>query len=151
MADRLANNLTYSRYKYHTFFGKNINIPKVGYNFIKFRNSLKVKKNSLIYINFFNDGNIAIDTSGTSPYSDLYCDDIGKTYTRPDPNVNWRFYFRTVTNTLEHSTINLTQTYSNPGDYNISVVYNNSFVNVNQLIKILQRKFFYKILLLKYS
>ena len=142
MADRLANNLTYTRYKYHTYFGKNIYIPKVGYNFIKFRNSLKVKKNSLIYINTFNDGNIAIDNSGTAPYSDLYCDDIGKSYSRLDPNVNWRLYFRTVTNTLEYSTLNLTQIYSSPGDYNISVVYSGSFVNVYQTLKILQRKYF---------
>lgn len=89
---------------------------------------------------FWNSGgNIAVDTSGVGDYSDFYCNEQGYSYTRLDSGANWRFYFRAVANLMQKTAVS--QVYSSPGVYNISVKYDGSYVNCYQEVNIIERNY----------
>jgi hypothetical protein len=139
IAERLKNDISFVRYYSRFYRSNNLNIPNAGYNFIPMDTIIKVRKNTLLCCVLWNGGNIAIDTSGVAPYSDLYYNDTGYTYTKLNDVSNWRLYMRAVTTSMQKT--NISQVYNTPGVYNISIKYDGSYINCYQEVQIIARKY----------
>ena len=110
-----------------------------GYNLLPLNQAALVPQGSVVYLNQIS-GSIALDTSGSSTYSDMIL--TNGVFYNISLTSTYRFFLTAITNFSSYKTsFSLTHSYSNPGVYLISLTFISSNIIFPISVFITQRKF----------
>ena len=112
----------------------------LGYNKIILPQPVEVNKGHFILLTQ-NSGQIAIDTTRNSSYSDLVWNSTTQ-WTKLAEFSNWRFFLTTINNfTSYQNTLNIIHSYANIGLYKLSLTFLSSNISYQQIVNITDCKY----------
>ncbi len=113
----------------------------VGFNNLLLSEAVNVNRGNFLLLTQ-STGKIALDTTGTALYSDLYWSSATQ-WTQLDEFSNWRFYLTSLTNFSSLiNTLSLSHTYKYIGLYDLTISFEGSTQTFQQIVNITDCKIF---------